>query len=165
VGSAPIYPGKNILIISYWWITHWVLAWSYWGCWFYLIKKAYEGTRERILNGRYQMSIWEHSPTIGSDMFMNAKYGSVLLFLAGRTLYCTHRNMLNPAQENDSVLIRMSSVFVRTTASRSLCLWMPATLFVTHVGTQFYSDRQMWQYKCANQSNELVEYTYEMHAT
>ena len=75
------------------------------------------------------------------------------------------RNMWNPAQENDSVLIRMSSVFVRTTASRSLCLWMPATLFVTHVGTQFYSDRQMWQYKCANQSNELVEYTYEMHAT
>jgi hypothetical protein len=78
-------------------------------------------------------------------MFMNAKYGSGLLFLAGRTLYCTHRNVLNRAQVNDSMLVCMPPIFVHTSASRSLFVeCMPRfSCKEMHAGTQLYSDRQV----------------------
>lgn len=70
-------------------------------------------------------------------MFMNAKYGSGLLFLAGRTLYCTHRIMLNRAPVNHSVLVCMPSIFVHISASRLLFVeCVPRFSYkVMHVGT------------------------------
>jgi hypothetical protein len=55
-----------------------------------------------------------------SKILMNAKCGSALLLLSGCTLCCTYRNILNMAQENDSVFVCMLFIFVRTSASRSL---------------------------------------------
>jgi hypothetical protein len=81
-------------------------------------------------------------------MFMNAKYsyGLVFLFLAVRTLYCIHRNMLNMAQKKDPVLVlRMPSIFVHTSTSRSMFVeCVPRFSYkVMHFGTQLYFDRQV----------------------
>jgi len=136
------YPGRKTLSVSYWWITHWVLAWLCWGycfCWSYYSNK--EGVR-RESGENFKWKIPDVKMRALTAQWITYIHECEMWFSLAVSCW-SYFILLNRAHLNDSLLVCMPFFFVHTSASRSIFVEvMPRFSYkVMHFETQLYSDR------------------------